>query len=370
MAERVRVALVFGGETAEHGVSCLTAASVMKAIDTERYEVIGLGITTDGHLTRYRTDEIAALSTVDRELPQVSPDRPTAVLMRTDDGCEVATLSGDSLVDRSTIDVAFTLMHGPFGEDGTIQGLLEIFGVRYVGSGVTSSAVGMDKIVMKQVLAAHGVPIGPYVGITPRQWALDREAALARVRELPLPVFVKPARGGSSMGISRVTDHADLVAAVAHAQEFDPKVVVEAGFVDAREIECAVLGDSHHGEIRTTEVGEIRMLTADRFYDFDAKYLPTDEVSLIVPSQVPDDVLDRARAMAQLAFEAIDGEGLARVDFFLTPEGELFVNEVNTMPGFTQYSMYPTLWQAAGVEYSDLITELLELALRRPLGLR
>lgn len=370
MADRVRVALVFGGETAEHGVSCLTAASVMTAIDTSRYEVTGVGITRDGRLTRYTPDEIRALQTVDRVLPEVSATQPTAVLLRGPGGGELATLNGDQLSDRQPVDVAFTLIHGPFGEDGTIQGLLEIFGIRYVGSGVSASAVGMDKVLMKQVLAAHDLPIGPYVGFTARQWDRDRESLVGRIKQLSLPVFVKPARGGSSMGITRVADLTELDAAVAHAQEFDPQVIVEQGFVGAREIECAVLGDLAGGPVRTTEVGEIKMLTESRFYDFDAKYLPEGEVSLLVPTEVSPEVLCRAQDLARTAFEALDGEGLARVDFFLAADGELYINELNTMPGFTQYSMYPMLWQAAGLPYPELITTLIELARQRPLGLR
>lgn len=370
MADRVRVALLFGGETAEHGVSCLTAASVMSAIDTNTYDVTGIGVTRDGRLTRYTPDEMKALQTVDRQLPEVSAAQPTAVLMRTLEGTEVASLTGDQLSDRHVIDVAFPLIHGPFGEDGTIQGLLEIFGVRYVGSGVSASAVGMDKVLMKQVLAAHDLPIGPYVGFTAQQWRTSRDTLIERIKQLALPIFVKPARGGSSMGITRVTELTELEAAVAHAQEFDPKVIIEQGFVGAREIECAVLGDLAGGPPQTTEVGEIRMHTESRFYDFEAKYLPENEVSLLVPTEVPPHVLQQAQELSRQAFIAVDGEGLARVDFFLAEDGDLYVNELNTMPGFTQYSMYPMLWQASGLEYPKLISTLIELARQRPLGLR
>lgn len=363
------MALVFGGETAEHGVSCLTAASVMAAIDTERYEVTGIGITRDGQLVRYTEEQIAALRTVDRKLPEVSAGNPTAVLMRVGAGCEIATLDGDTLVDRRPIEVAFALIHGPFGEDGTIQGLFEIFGMRYVGSGVTGSAAAMDKVVMKQVLAAHGLPIGPHVGITPARWRTDREAVLAEVAELVWPVFVKPARGGSSMGITRVTDPNELVAAIELAREFDPKVIVEQGFVGAREIECAVLGDLAGGPARTTRVGEIVMHTESGFYDFDAKYLPENQVTLRVPTEVPDEILAEAQDLARRAFDAFDGEGLARVDFFLDGD-RLYINELNTMPGFTEFSMYPMLWQDAGLGYPELIETLIELARQRPLGLR
>ncbi|NLT30526.1 MAG: D-alanine--D-alanine ligase, partial [Propionibacterium sp.] len=327
MTERVRVALVFGGETAEHGVSCLTAASVMAAIDTDRYEVIGIGITRDGQLTRYTAEQIAGLVTVDRTLPEVSPDHPTAVLMRVGEGCEVATLTGDRLTDRQPVDVAFALIHGPYGEDGTIQGLFEIFGLRYVGTGVTGSAAGMDKVLMKQVLAAHGLPIGPYVAVPARRWLTEPEAIRAEVARLTWPVFVKPARGGSSMGITRVTEPDQLDAAIEFAREFDPKVIVEQGFVGAREIECAVLGDLDGGPARTTKVGEIVMHTESAFYDFDAKYLPEEQVTLRVPTEVPEDVLERARDLARRSFEAFDGEGLARVDFFLDGD-DLFVNEL------------------------------------------
>ncbi|MGJ3509490.1 D-alanine--D-alanine ligase family protein [Enemella sp. A6] len=369
MTERVRVVLVFGGESAEHGVSCLTAASVMAAIDTDRYEVSGIGITRDGQLIRYTAEQIAGLVTVDRTLPEVSAEYPTAVLMRVGDGCEVATLVDDRLIDRQPVDVAFALIHGPFGEDGTIQGLFEIFGLRYVGSGVTGSAAGMDKVLMKQVLTAHDLPVGPYVAVPPRRWQNEPDKVREEVARLNWPVFVKPARGGSSMGITRVTAPDQLDDAIAHAREFDPKVIVEQGFVGAREIECAVLGDLDGGPARTTRVGEIVMHTESGFYDFDAKYLPEDQVTLQVPTEVSEDVLGRARELARRAFEAFDGEGLARVDFFLDGD-ELFINELNTMPGFTEFSMYPMLWQDAGLSYSELISTLIELARARPLGLR
>ncbi|HSN43318.1 MAG TPA: D-alanine--D-alanine ligase family protein [Propionibacteriaceae bacterium] len=370
MSVRPRVALVFGGDSSEHSVSCLTAASVMAAIDHSRFEVVGIGITPTGRWTQLTPDDVRDLTIVANVLPQVSEDAPDAVVMRSASGCQVATRHGDHLTDIHDLDVAFALLHGPFGEDGTVQGLFEMLGLRYVGSGVAASAVGMDKHVMKMVLAAHDVPMGPYTVIEPHIWATDPDAALAEARTLEFPVYVKPARGGSSMGISRVADPAGLVDAIEEARRFDPKVIIEQGFTDIREIECAVLGSSGDAEPRTSKLGEIRMHTADAFYDFDAKYLPEEQVSLDVPANVDDALEARVQKIAALTFRAVGCEGLARVDTFVTRDGEVFVNEINTMPGFTKFSMFPMLWQASGLEYPELIAELIRLATERPLGLR
>jgi D-alanine-D-alanine ligase len=268
------------------------------------------------------------------------------------------------------VDVVLPLLHGPFGEDGTVQGLLELAAVPYVGSGVLASAAGMDKQYMKALIAAAGLPIGPYTVITPRLWRTDRAAALDQVASLQWPVFVKPCRAGSSIGITRVDDPADLEAAIAEAQRHDPKVIVEAGIV-GREIECAVLGGRADDPPRTTLPGEIVVTdTTHGFYDYEAKYFDADGVDLLWPADLPQEAVERVRELAAQTFDALGCEGLARVDFFYTPTGDVVVNEINTMPGFTPFSMYPMLWQREGLEYRDLITELLELALERPTGLR
>ena len=262
------------------------------------------------------------------------------------------------------------MLHGPFGEDGTVQGLLELADVRYVGSGVLASAVGMDKHYMKLVFAAHDLPVGPYVVVTPRDWAQRREDVLTRVKELRLPVFVKPARAGSSLGVTRVDDLADLERAVEDAQVHDPKVLVEEG-IEGREIECAVLGGRGDAAPRASVPGEIVVDHEEHeFYDFEAKYLDDGPARLDAPADLPDAVAEQVRDLAVRAFEAIGAEGIARVDTFVTPDGRVVLNEINTMPGFTPISMYPKMWEASGLAYPDLIDELIQLALERPTGLR
>jgi D-alanine-D-alanine ligase len=283
---------------------------------------------------------------------------------------EVATRVGDELRDIELIDVAFALLHGPFGEDGTIQGMFEMLGVRYVGAGVAASAIGMDKHFMKLVFSARGLPVGPYVAISSREWEQDPAASLDAVASLNFPVFVKPARGGSSVGITRVDSVDDVAAAVDVARAHDPKVLVEQGFVEAREIECGVLGGLPGEPATASAVAEIEMHSEDGFYNFEAKYLPDEQVSLHVPASVPDEVATEVRNLAVKAFHAIDGEGLARVDFFVSRQGRIWINEINTMPGFTAMSMFPLMWQHSGMEYPQLIDRLIELALVRPVGLR
>lgn len=372
MAEttRTRVAIIFGGVSSEHDVSCLTAGGVTRAIDTERFEVIGIGITPSGRWVQVPTDEMAAMQVVDNTLPRLADDRPEAQLMRREGGGRVATLDGDRLVDVRDFDVAFALLHGPFGEDGTIQGLFEMLGIRYVGSGVAASAIGMDKDLMKGALVNAGLPVGPWVTVDWRQWAADREQVLRRVQaDLEFPVFVKPARGGSSLGISRAATPEEVPAAIEEALTFDPKVVIEQGFVGVREVEVAVL-DSLSGEPRVSLPGEIRMHTDDAFYDYEAKYTPEGQVSLDIPADVSGALLARVQRLGARTFRAMGAEGLARVDLFVTPDEEIYVNELNTMPGFTHLSMYPQLWAETGVPYPDLIAELVRLALERPTGLR
>jgi D-alanine-D-alanine ligase len=364
-----RIALIFGGVSSEHEISCLTAGGVARAIDPERFDVIGIGITDDGHWVRIPHAELIGYEVVDGQLPRVASDRPEAVLLRGPDGPQVATREGDSLVDVAAVDVAFALLHGPWGEDGTIQGLFEMLGVRYVGAGVAASAIGMDKDLMKRAMAAAGLPVGPWVAITPAQWRDDAAGCLERVDQLSYPVFVKPARGGSSIGIARVDDPSGLKAAIFAAQRYDPKIVVEQGFVGAREIEVAVLQDLT-GPPRVSLPGEIVMHTDDRVYDFQAKYLPEEQVTLHVPADLAPDVRERVQELAGRTFAAMDVEGLARVDLFVTPEGVPYVNELNTMPGFTRTSMFPMMWAATGLEYPELIATLVDLALRRPMGLR
>lgn len=389
MTHRPRVAIVFGGTSHEHGISCLTAASVTRAIDPAKYEVVGVGITPAGEWVMMPGADVAALRVSGRRMPEVVARSTDAVLAQEErtnggDGAgsgdperDHTALAGKQpgqtaaavhLPDLAGIDVAFSMLHGPFGEDGTIQGLFEMLGVRYVGSGVFASAAGMDKHYMKMLMAGAAVPVGPYVAITAREWARDPDAAMDAVAALHYPVFVKPARAGSSFGINRVASAAHLAQAIEFAHQYDPKVIVEQGFVGARELECGVLEGANGPQ--ASVVAEIRTSTESGFYDFEAKYLPGEDVQADVPADIPDEITQQVRSLSVKVFEALGCEGLARVDFFLTPQGDLYCNEINTMPGFTAQSMYPRLWAESGVDYPALIDTLVQQGLNRPLGLR
>lgn len=366
---RPRVAIVFGGRSSEHAVSCSTAASVLRSIDRDKYDVVPVGIARDGHWVLV-ADDPEPLRLLPGQTPEVDGGGASVVVpLSTGDRSLTVLEPGQPPRALGDVDVVFPLLHGPFGEDGTIQGLLDLADVRYVGSGVTASAVMMDKAMMKVVFESAGLKVGPYVVITDRDWNRDPAAALARVEPLGWPVFVKPARAGSSMGISRVEDASGLRAAVEAAREHDPKVVVEAAVV-GREIECGVLDGHGTDAPRTSELGEAVVVANHTFYDFEAKYLAENDVRLDCPADVPAAVADRIREMSVLAFEAAGCEGLARVDFFYTPSGDVVINEINTMPGFTPHSMYPRMWAASGLGYSELIDELISLALERRTGLR
>ena len=368
-SRRPRVAIIFGGRSSEHAVSCSTAASVLRSIDREKYDVLPIGIAKDGHWVLV-ADDPEPLRLLPGQVPEV--DRSgAAVLVPLSTGDRSVTVLEPGRPPRALgdVDVVFPLLHGPFGEDGTIQGLLDLADVRYVGSGVMASAVMMDKAMMKVVFASAGLEVGPYVVISDREWRRDPEAAMARVEPLGWPVFVKPARAGSSMGIAKVDDASGLRAAIEAAREHDPKVVVEAAIV-GREIECGVLDGHGVDSPRTSELGEAVVVKGHAFYDFEAKYLAEDDVRLDCPADVAPEVAKEIQEMAVRAFEAAGCEGLARVDFFYTPEGEIVINEINTMPGFTPHSMYPRMWAASGLDYPALIDELISLALERRTGLR
>jgi D-alanine-D-alanine ligase len=367
---RTRVAVIFGGTSSEHSVSCLTAAGVLAAINRNRYDVIGVGITPSGRWVRMSESGIAALHQTNGHLPVLSEDAVDAMLVRGAAGSELAVRDRSEMEQLGPIDVALSLLHGPYGEDGTIQGLFEMMGTRYVGAGVLASAIGMDKHYMKLVLAASGLPVGPFVPIKPAEWVRDKVACLDACSALHFPVFVKPARGGSSLGISKVERPDRLKLAIEKAREFDPKVVVEQGFVGARELECGVLESMDGGRPIASAVAEIRVLTESGFYDYQRKYLADDQVDLVVPAEVEPQIANDVRTLAVRTFEAIGCEGLARVDVFLTHEGRIMINEINTMPGFTAHSMFPRMWAASGLAYPELIDRLITLALRRPVGLR
>lgn len=368
-ARRPRVMVLFGGRSGEHAISCATAGGVLHAIDRDRYDVVAVGITRAGHWV-LADDDADRWAIRDGHLPEVE-DSPTRVLLPqgTVDRDVHLVRDGDLAAPLGAVDVVFPLLHGPFGEDGTLQGLLELADVRYVGAGVLASAVGMDKHMMKLVLAGSGLSVGPF-RVLPAGRPATAEQLDAIVADLGLPLFVKPARAGSSLGITRVDDPAGLAAAVEGAREHDPKVVVEAAIV-GREIECGVLGGRAGAPPRASLPGEIVVTDARHtFYDFEAKYLDEAGVTLACPADLPADVVARVQDVAVRAFEAVGCEGLARVDVFVTPDGEVVVNEINTMPGFTPYSMYPRMWEATGLDYAALVDELVGLALDRPTGLR
>lgn len=346
--ERIRVGIVFGGRSVEHEVSVASATSILAALDPNRYEVSLLCVDTEG---RWRLGAPGALPEQAGRGEEVSlPAVPgNGTLVSAGAGRPVARL-----------DVILPIIHGTGGEDGCIQGFLELAGVPYVGSGVLGSALQMDKDVAKRLLRAEGIPVVPWIAARAQDIAAGAEAvADAAVRELGLPAFVKPASLGSSVGVSKAKTRAQLVEALRHAARYDEKVMVERA-VDAREVEVGVLGDE---QPEASVVGEI--VPKREFYDYESKYVDED-TELLVPAPLDDATAERARALALRAFRALEGAGLARVDFFLDRRtGELFLNELNSLPGFTEVSMYPRLWRAAGVSYTALLDRLIELALAR-----
>jgi D-alanine-D-alanine ligase len=367
---RPRVAVVFGGRSSEHAISCVSAGSVLAAIDRDRYDVVPIGITRDGRWVLEADDADRLRITGPDALPSVDGERTSVALARVAGGTDlVASEPSQPPRTLGEVDVVFPVLHGPWGEDGTIQGMLEMAGVRYVGAGVLASAVSMDKAYMKVVLAAAGLPLQPSVTVTTRSWGADAAAVRREVDALGYPVFVKPARGGSSIGISKVHAGDGLDEALAAAFEHDPKVLVEASAENAREVECGVL-QALDGSAETSVVAELRITGDHEFYDFEAKYLPEEATELDVPADLPAEISARIRELSARAFEAVGAEGLARVDFFVLPDGSLVLNEVNTMPGFTPLSMYPRMWAATGVDYPALVERLVSLALARDTGLR
>jgi D-alanine-D-alanine ligase len=369
--DRPRVVVLFGGRSSEHRISCLSAGSVLAHLDPARYDATAVAITPSGTWVLGPTDP-DRLRLHGRELPEVTDGRPVA-LPADPTRRELIALDDGSSLGR--VDLVVPVLHGPGGEDGTVQGLLEMAGVPYVGAGVCASAASMDKDVTKRLLRDAGLAVGDVVVLHRGRTTLTE----AEKDRLGLPVFVKPARAGSSVGISRVADWADLDAAVATARAEDPKVLVEAAVI-GREIECGVL-EHPDGRLEASVPAEVRVVGGDAaWYDFDTKYLDgsasgaTGEggsaCELDVPAKLDDDVAEAVRTQAVEVFLAMDVEGLARVDFFLTGEGHLLVNELNTMPGFTATSLYPRMWATAGIDYPALLTTLVETALARGVGPR
>ncbi|RKE21330.1 D-alanine--D-alanine ligase family protein [Streptomyces sp. TLI_171] len=370
-AAKPRVAIVFGGRSSEHGVSVVTAASVLRSIDRSKYEVLPIGITHEGRWALVG-DEPARMAITDGRMPdvdQVAESTEGQVALPASPGSREVVWSGPGAAPKvlGEVDVVLPLLHGPWGEDGTLQGLLELSGVPYVGSGVLASAVGMDKEFTKRVIESLGLYAGEYTVLKPRDWQSEagRAAARERIAALGLPLFVKPCRAGSSIGITKVKDLADLDAAIDEARRHDPKVIVEKG-VEGREIECGVL-EFEDGP-RASVAAEVLVDADFEFYDFEAKYIDSSEVQ--IPARLTDAEQAEIRRQAVEVFEGLGCEGLARVDFFLLADGRWMVNEINTMPGFTPISAYPKMWEATGVPYAELIDRLLAAALRRSTGLR
>jgi D-alanine-D-alanine ligase len=366
---RPRVAVVFGGRSTEHAVSCISAGSVLSAIDRDAYDVVPIGISHEGRWV-LAADEPEKLAITGGRLPEVEESGASVVLSGDPTNRGLAVHEPGS-VPRTLgeVDVVFPLLHGPYGEDGTIQGLLELAGVHYVGSGVFASAAAMDKGHMKALLAAAGLPIGPYTVVTPRQWATDKAAVRETVHALGFPVFVKPCRAGSSVGISKVDGPAELDDAIEAARLHDPRVIVEAA-IEGREIECGVLEGVDGGPPEASVAAEILVGSDHEFYDFAAKYLPDEGTELAVPAPIDEATSDRIRSLACAVFDALTCEGFARVDFFLRADGSVLVNEINTIPGFTPTSMFPLMWRESGIDYPALVDRLIRTALARGTGLR
>ncbi|WP_333730108.1 D-alanine--D-alanine ligase family protein [Bifidobacterium adolescentis] len=374
-----RIVVMYGGKADEHSISCISAASALRALDTDKFEAIPVGITKDGKWIVNGENPLGW--SLDEGLPTVekTPGAKEVVLevalgqdgffAREDDG---------TLTPFGHVDAVFPVLHGPYGEDGTIQGLFEMMGVPYVGCGVLASAACMDKHYTKVLLAAAGIPVAPGITLDARsfdkasEFKTDADAIMAQVSEagLQYPLFVKPSRAGSSFGVTKVEhedDAAELAAAVYEASHHDWRILVEQG-IDAREIECAVLCPKAGEAPQASWPGEIvldkRAEGDDQFYDFDSKYMDAAASHVEVPANLPEETLNLVRETAKKAFVAVDGAGLSRVDTFVTKDGKVMVNEINTMPGFTSISMYPKAWEATGVRYTDLITMLIEGVLR------
>ena len=348
-----RVAIICGGRSSEHEISCVSAGGVLAAIDRSLYEPVLIGITKNGSWVLIPSEHPMVI--VDGKLPTVPENAPAVV-------ADVAGFSsgGKDLV----IDIAFPLLHGPYGEDGTIQGFFEIAHLAYVGSGVLPSAVAMDKSFAKPIFESHGIATAAGVVVRGEEWRADHSAVITEIERLGYPVFVKPARGGSSRGTTKVKSSQDLSAAILEALTFDSKVMVEVAIVGS-EIECAVLEIDGHAKAST--VGKIVIDSKFEFYDFEAKYLDG-ATTIELPAPIEPAIADAIRINAIKAFKALGCSGLARVDFFLTTSGQIVINELNTMPGFTATSVFPKMWQATGVSYSEVITHLLKSAETRSNG--
>jgi D-alanine-D-alanine ligase len=388
---KIRVAVVFGGRGPEHPVSCMGGGNILGAIDRAKYEVIPIGITTEGHWVQV-ADEPARLAIDGDVLPSVEaaavPGAQVVPWAGADSG--LASAEAGAIVASAPahiphlfgeVDVVWPVLHGPFGEDGTIQGLLEMAGVPYVGAGVLASSVSMDKEFMNLIFKSKGLPVGPYVVVHERDWpvtgagdrcdtpaTLESKRVQDEVAELGWPLFVKPARGGSSIGTSKARDLAELHEAIALARQYDPKVLVEAA-IDGVEVEVSVLQGIDGAPPDASLPGQLLVEGGEEFWDFEAKYLDSAS-GMAIPAPIPADAITEIRRLAAAAFDAVSCEGLARVDFFYTANGQILINEINTMPGLSPASYFQKMWEASGVPFAEVIDRLLNSAMNKRRGLR
>jgi len=356
--EKIKVGLIFGGRSGEHEVSFCSAFSIIKAIDKDKYSVVPIGITKEGRCVSPRDSELALQS-------GRIEGRGTVTLLNNPSGTALVRIDNNQRLDKSStlekLDVIFPVLHGPYGEDGTVQGLLELADIPYVGAEVAASAISMDKDLMKTIFQQKDLPILKWLTIKRKEWQKDKEKILSIIQNnFEYPLFVKPTNLGSSVGITKVHKKEELDKAINLAASYDRKILIEEGLEEVREIECGVLGND---ELQVSVVGEVR--PAGEFYDYDSKYID-EKTQLIVPTDLPDGVSRKVQEIALRAFKAVDAAGMARVDFFVTKkENKIYLSEINTIPGFTSVSMYPRLWKASGVSYPELIDRLIQLALER-----
>ncbi|MBU4047403.1 D-alanine--D-alanine ligase [bacterium] len=358
MTKKLRVGIIFGGRSGEHEVSFCSASSIIKAIDKDKYTAVPIGITKEGRWISPQDSELALQS-------GRIEGKNTVILLNNSFSKSLVCIDNNQRLDKSSalekLDVIFPVLHGPYGEDGTVQGLLELANIPYVGAGVAASAISMDKDLMKTIFQQKGLPILRWLTIKRKDWHKDKEEILSLIQKsFEYPLFVKPTNLGSSVGITKVHKKEELKEAIDLASSYDRKILIEEGLEEVREIECSVLGND---EPQTSVVGEVK--PAGEFYDYDSKYID-EETQLIIPADLPDGVSREVQEIALRAFKAVDGAGMARVDFFVSKkENKIYLSEINTIPGFTSASMYPRLWEASGVSYPDLIDQLIQLALER-----
>jgi len=356
--KKLRVGLIFGGKSGEHEVSFCSASSIIKAIGKDKYTVVPIGITKEGRWISPQDSELALQS-------GKIEGKSTVILLNDPSGRALVRIDNNQRLDKNSVlerlDVIFSVLHGPYGEDGTVQGLLELADIPYVGAGVTASAISMDKDLMKTIFQQKSLPILKWLTIKRKEWQKDKEKILSFIQNgFEYPLFVKPTNLGSSVGITKVHKKEELEKAIDLASSYDRKILIEEGLEEVREIECGVLGND---EPQVSVVGEVR--PAGEFYDYDSKYIDK-ETQLIVPADLPDGVSRKVQEITLRAFKAVDAAGMARIDFFVSKkENKIYLSEINTIPGFTSVSMYPRLWEASGIPYSDLIDQLIQLALER-----